>query len=149
MERCPLRRASDSDWGDIKTRVDDLVRELDERPVSVVGGHDGAKAQKHNSDDEEHRTNIVGGYEVLSAFRRAVYNAAEYPRLARALADAVDGRDFTGVLEVQFRRGAGTAAGLLCPRPGGPPPVSSLGVTFYCLYRVSETRPSVHGGSNS
>ena len=113
----------------MKARVDDLVRELDERPVSVVGRGGGKDQGNDNDEEHEHRTSIVGGYEVLSAFRRPVYDAAQYPPLARALADAVDGGDFTGVLAGQFRRGAGTAAGLLCPRPGGPPPNASVVAT--------------------
>ena len=102
---CALRRPSDSDWTDMKARVDDLVRELDERPVSVVGPH---------------HTVIVGGYEVLSAFRAPVYNAKQYPLLARALADAVDDGDFRGVLSAQFREPERA-----CPAPGSAPPNAS------------------------
>lgn len=101
---CALRRPSDNDWTDMKARVDDLVRELDERPVSVVGPH---------------RTDIVGGYEVLSAFRMPVYNARKYPLLAQVLANAVDEGDFRMVLKMIDPTTRGPKRE--CPPPGSTP----------------------------
>ncbi|KAJ0332344.1 hypothetical protein COL5a_002054 [Colletotrichum fioriniae] len=83
-EKCALRRPSDKKWQDIRDRVDQLVKRLDEAPVAVLDGK---------------VTNILTGYDVVLSFKNPLY--APYTRfikLANEINAAIEG-NYTAILK--------------------------------------------------
>ncbi|KAK1450347.1 hypothetical protein CMEL01_07683 [Colletotrichum melonis] len=83
-EKCALSRPSDKQWEDIRDRVDQLVKRLDEAPVAVLNGK---------------VTNILTGYDVILSFKNPLY--APYTRfikLANEINAAIEG-NYTAILE--------------------------------------------------
>ncbi|KXH53627.1 hypothetical protein CSIM01_07665 [Colletotrichum simmondsii] len=83
-EKCALSRTSDKQWQDIRDRVDQLVKRLDEAPVAVLNGK---------------VTNILTGYDVILSFKNPLY--APYTRfikLANEINAAIEG-NYTAILE--------------------------------------------------
>ncbi|KAI3559239.1 hypothetical protein CABS01_02372 [Colletotrichum abscissum] len=83
-EKCALSRPSDKQWQDIRDRVDQLVKRLDEAPVAVLNGK---------------VTNILTGYDVILSFKNPLY--APYTRfikLANEINAAIEG-NYTAILE--------------------------------------------------
>ncbi|KAI8245338.1 hypothetical protein K4K55_002338 [Colletotrichum sp. SAR 10_96] len=75
--KCALYRDSDTKWEDIRSRVSDLVKRLDEEPISVLDGK---------------LTHILTGYDVVDAFKRPLYDPyRKFVPLAEKLSAAVDG----------------------------------------------------------
>ncbi|KAK1485506.1 hypothetical protein CTAM01_12456 [Colletotrichum tamarilloi] len=83
-EKCALSRPSDKQWQDVRDRVDQLVKRLDEAPVAVLNGK---------------VTNILTGYDVILSFKNPLY--APYTRfikLANEINAAIEG-NYTAILE--------------------------------------------------
>jgi pimeloyl-ACP methyl ester carboxylesterase len=81
---CPLRRASDTKWEDLRARVDALIAQATEEPLSVLEGNTIVD---------------ITGTDVVSAFRRPLYSPLrEFPRLAEVFAGALEGNT-TGLLD--------------------------------------------------
>ncbi|WQF84476.1 Putative peptidase S33 tripeptidyl aminopeptidase-like, alpha/Beta hydrolase [Colletotrichum destructivum] len=82
--KCALRRPSDKGWQDIRRRVEDLVKQLDDAPVAVLDGK---------------LTNILTGYDVTLSFKNPLYTPyREFPKLAEKLNSAIEG-NYTALLE--------------------------------------------------
>ncbi|KAE9574763.1 Tripeptidyl aminopeptidase [Colletotrichum fructicola] len=75
--KCALYRQSDTKWEDIRSRVSDLVKRLDDEPISVLDGK---------------LTHILTGYDVVDAFKRPLYDPyRKFVPLAEKLSATVDG----------------------------------------------------------
>ncbi|KAJ0163793.1 hypothetical protein CTA2_2398 [Colletotrichum tanaceti] len=83
-DKCALRRSSDKDWQDIRRRVEDLTKRLDDTPVAVLEGK---------------LTNILTGYDVTMSFKGPLYSPYKgFRKLAEKLNSAVEG-NYTALLE--------------------------------------------------
>ncbi|KAI1338021.1 TAP-like protein-domain-containing protein [Xylariaceae sp. FL0016] len=81
-ERCALVFRSEDSWTDLKSRVDQLAKDLDEKPAHIVLGKD---------------TYVVTGHEVVEAFHRPLYDRHFWPQLAETLSSALQG-NYSGLL---------------------------------------------------
>ncbi len=83
-DRCAIRAAADTSSADIKKRIDKLIADLDEAPVSFVQGK---------------YIRAVTGNDVRGSFFASVYKPIGlFPRQARLLAEALEG-NFTLLME--------------------------------------------------
>lgn len=108
-EKCALSRSSDKKWEDIRDRVDQFIKQLDDAPVSVLDGK---------------ITNILTGYDVTLSFKGPLYSPYErFKRLAESLSAAIEG-NYTALL------GSATASipklDQICAHPNATGPQSAF-----------------------
>jgi hypothetical protein len=83
-DKCALSRPSDTEWEDMKKRVDALITQADLQPFAVLQGNEII---------------IIAGREFRSVFTRPIYSPLDsFDRLARILSGALEG-NFTLFLE--------------------------------------------------
>ncbi|KAK1965394.1 hypothetical protein LY78DRAFT_580477 [Colletotrichum sublineola] len=82
--KCALSRPSDGKWQDVRERVNQLIKQLDDSPVSVLDGK---------------LTRILTGYDVTVSFVRPLYTPYEdFTKLAAMINSAIEG-NYTALLE--------------------------------------------------
>ncbi|EFQ33826.1 hypothetical protein CGRA01v4_10714 [Colletotrichum graminicola] len=82
--KCALSRPSDRKWQDIRERVNQLVKQLDDSPVSVLDGK---------------LTKILTGYDVTRSFVRPLYTPyRDFTKLAEKINSAIEG-NYTALIE--------------------------------------------------
>ncbi|KAK2056536.1 hypothetical protein LY76DRAFT_576156 [Colletotrichum caudatum] len=108
--KCALSRPSDGKWQDIRDRVNQLIKQLDDSPVSVLDGK---------------LTKILTGYDVTASFVRPFYTPyKDFTKLAEKINSAIEG-NYTALIE--------TAAADIpklddaCPRPNSSATPSEVG----------------------
>ncbi|KAK2027155.1 hypothetical protein LX32DRAFT_664787 [Colletotrichum zoysiae] len=108
--KCALSRPSDGKWQDIRDRVNQLIKQLDDSPVSVLDGK---------------LTKILTGYDVTVSFVRPLYTPYEdFTKLAEKINSAIEG-NYTALIET-------SAADIpklddACPRLNSSAPPSAVG----------------------
>ncbi|KAK2042312.1 hypothetical protein LZ31DRAFT_470572 [Colletotrichum somersetense] len=108
--KCALSRPSDGKWQDIRDRVNQLIKRLDDSPVSVLDGK---------------LTKILTGYDVTVSFVRPLYTPYEdFTKLAEKINSAIEG-NYTALID--------TAAADIpklddaCPRLNSSAPPNAVG----------------------
>ncbi|KAK1595612.1 TAP-like protein-domain-containing protein [Colletotrichum navitas] len=82
--KCALSRPSDRKWQDIRERVIQLIKQLDDSPVSVLDGK---------------FTKILTGYDVTVSFVRPLYKPyQDFKKLAEKINSAIEG-NYTALIE--------------------------------------------------
>ncbi|KAK1998048.1 hypothetical protein LX36DRAFT_577101 [Colletotrichum falcatum] len=82
--KCALSRSSDEKWEDIRERVGQLIKQLDESPVSVLDGK---------------FTRILTGYDVTVSFIKPLYMPyRDFTKLADKINSAIEG-NYTALLK--------------------------------------------------
>ncbi|KAI0134514.1 TAP-like protein-domain-containing protein [Xylariales sp. AK1849] len=83
-DKCALKRSSDTEWEDMKERVDKFIAYADVEPISILEGN---------------KITIITATELLSAFKGPVYAPMDrFQRLATLLDGALEG-NYTLLLE--------------------------------------------------
>ncbi|GKT40506.1 tripeptidyl aminopeptidase [Colletotrichum spaethianum] len=108
--KCALSRPSDEKWQDIRERVDQLIKQLDDSPVSVLDGK---------------LTNILTGYDVTLSFKTPLYTPyKEFTKLAEKINSAIEG-NYTALLEAA--KADIPKLDQVCSHPNASAPPSSFG----------------------
>ncbi|KAK1973610.1 TAP-like protein-domain-containing protein [Colletotrichum cereale] len=82
--KCALSRPSDRKWQDIRERVNQLIKQLDDSPVTVLEGK---------------LTKILTGSDVTLSFIRPLYSPyQDFPKLAEKINSAMEG-NYTALME--------------------------------------------------
>lgn len=76
-DECSLKRSSDLEWEDLKQRVDGLIGQTNEEPISLLWNN---------------KITVITGTELRSAFTLPIYSPlASFKRLSDVLSGAIDG----------------------------------------------------------
>ncbi|KAK2009686.1 hypothetical protein LZ32DRAFT_608207 [Colletotrichum eremochloae] len=108
--KCALSRPSDGKWQDIRERVNQLMKQLDDSPVSVLDGK---------------LTRILMGSDVTLSFIRPLYTPYEdFTELAAKINSAIEG-NYTALMETATKDVPRLDDA--CSHPDSSPPPSAVG----------------------